>query len=64
MYTVYNFVNSNQLKLNYKNEHIMGKSAGGKSVNKLVDDKLPDGHWGKFKAKYNPSKMAFKSGSE
>ena len=42
----------------------MGKSAGSKSVNKLIDDKLPDGHWGKFKAKYNPSKMAFKSGSE
>ena len=61
---LYNFANSNQLKLNYKNEHIMGKSAGSKSVNKLIDDKLPDGHWGKFKAKYNPSKMAFKSGSE
>ena len=33
-------------------------------LNKLVDDNLPDGHWGKFKAKYNPSKMAFKSGSK
>ena len=67
------FMYVNQIKLSYKDTHVMDgflirtyKDKDEKPplrVNKnLVDESLPDGHHLKFKARYNSRYESFKSG--
>ena len=66
------FMYVNQIKLSYKDTHLMD-SLNIKSTknnikiplvvdNNLVDKSLPDGHHLKFKARYNSFDESFKSG--